>query len=183
MDLGCWPRYCVMLRSQGMNWKSYLLKRRCRPTSPSIGQATTSPLLRRLKLLACHSGAVFKAWPGFLLQKRFWRMRRWVPGADGWGPAWWRHGEMERARGRIGSLRFSATSCTAQQLNAQRQRQVQSLRLLPEISAPPRPSSRSCLQGRGIEHHPHNALPYATCSVLRGVRKSTGLPAVTMASV
>ena len=46
LDLGCWPRYCVMLRSQGMNWKSYLLKQRCRPTSPSSGKATTSSLPR-----------------------------------------------------------------------------------------------------------------------------------------
>ena len=39
LGLGCWPSYGVMLRSQGMNWKSYLLKRRCWPTSPSSGQA------------------------------------------------------------------------------------------------------------------------------------------------
>jgi hypothetical protein len=87
-------------------------------TNPSSGQASINYQLCQPKLPACHSGAAFEAWPGFLLQKQFWWMRRWVPGADGWGPAWWRHGEMERARGRIGSLRFSATSCSAQQLNA-----------------------------------------------------------------
>ena len=57
LGLGCWPRYCLMLRSQGMNWKSYLLKRKRRPTSPSSGQAAISSQLRHPNLLACHSRA------------------------------------------------------------------------------------------------------------------------------
>ena len=98
LDLGCWPRYCVMLRSQGMNWKSYLLKRRCRPTSPSSGQATTSNQLRHPMLLACHSRAALGGGQrgGRRGSGSFWRgargigwprggCRGWVPGVLGGG--------------------------------------------------------------------------------------------------
>ncbi len=54
-----------MLGSQGMSWKSYLLKRRCRPTSPSSGQATTSHKLLHPMLLACQSGAALARPDGF----------------------------------------------------------------------------------------------------------------------
>ena len=64
LGLGCWPRYCLMLRSQGMNWKSYLLKRKRRPTSPSSGQAAISSQLRHPNLLACHSRAALAAQEG-----------------------------------------------------------------------------------------------------------------------
>lgn len=49
-----------MLRSQGMNLKSYLLKRRCRLTSPSSGQATSTSQLHHPKLAACHSRAALE---------------------------------------------------------------------------------------------------------------------------
>jgi hypothetical protein len=56
LDLGCWQRCSGILISQGTNLKSCFLKRKCQPTSPSIGQAATRCQLRRPKIHACPSG-------------------------------------------------------------------------------------------------------------------------------